>query len=62
MSERQKSLIDPDAELELPLEIMESLWVYLAADRTGKDADEVWSELGLDVSSVESRLQDTDLS
>ncbi|MBK9746765.1 MAG: hypothetical protein IPO91_08265 [Chloroflexi bacterium] len=52
-----RRLIDPDMGLELRLEIMESLWVYLAADRTGKDADEVWSELGLDVSSVKSRLQ-----
>ena len=57
-----RRLIDPDMGLELRLEIMESLWVYLAADRTGKDADEVWSELGLDVSSVKSRLQGSDLS
>lgn len=57
-----RRLIDPGMGLELRLEIMESLWVYLAADRTGKDADEVWSELGLDVSSVKSRLQGSDLS
>ena len=55
-------LLDPDEGLELRSEIIESLRVYLMSDRTGVDANEVFRELGLDVSSVKSRLQDTDLS
>ena len=39
---------DPDAGLELRPEVAQSLQAYLASDRRGDDADDVFRSLGLE--------------
>ena len=41
-------LTDPDGDLELRPEVVESLQSYLASDRRGDDAEAVFRSLGLD--------------
>jgi hypothetical protein len=41
-------LVDPDEGLELREDVVESLEAYLASDRRGDDADEVFRALGLE--------------
>lgn len=48
LEEKLGLLTDPDADLELRPEVVESLRDYLASDRRGDDADDVFLALGLD--------------
>lgn len=48
VEEKLGMLSDPDKGLELHSEMAESLRTYLASERRGKDADDVFRELGLE--------------
>jgi hypothetical protein len=48
LEERTGMLTDPDEGLNLRSEVATSLEDYLASDRRGDDADDVFRELGLD--------------
>lgn len=47
IEEKLDALADPDEGLELRPEIAESLREYLASERRGDDADQVFHSLGL---------------
>ena len=48
IEERLGTLVDPDEGLQLRPEFAESLEAYLASDRRGDDADEVFRSFGLE--------------
>jgi hypothetical protein len=48
LEEQLGLLTDPDSELELRPEVAQSLRDYLASERHGDDADEVFKLLGLE--------------
>lgn len=48
VEEKLGMLSDPDEGLELRPEVAESLQRYLKSDRSGKDADDVFRDLGID--------------
>jgi hypothetical protein len=48
IEERMGMLTDPDADLELRSEVVNSLQEYLESDQRGDDADDVFQALGLE--------------
>jgi hypothetical protein len=47
VEERVETLLDPDADLDLQPEVLDSLRNYLQSERRGDPADDVWRALGL---------------
>ena len=48
VEEKLGLLLDPDEGLKLRSEVADSLQEYLASDRQGEDADDVFRALGLE--------------